>query len=252
MISVSAISKSKAILLNSQKLLFITGAGVSADSGLPTYRGVSGLYEAADTDDGVSIEEALSGPMFAKEPLITWKYLLQIAHSCQGKGPNRAHEVIAELDAQREVCVITQNIDGFHTRAGSKNVIEMHGNMQKLLCTQCAAKMRVSDYSDFPMPPLCSDCGGMLRPDVVLFGEMLSEKSLARYYEELAKGFDAVFIVGTTSVFPYITAPVQNAIATGVPTIEINPSRTHLSDHVTLHVPARAAVYFEALGLSSQ
>ncbi len=236
--------------MNARRLLFITGAGISADSGLPTYRGVSGLYENDSTEEGVSIEEALSGQMLKINPGLTWKYLLQIASACYGKQPNISHEVIAGLQEKWDVCVITQNIDGFHTRAGSNNVIEMHGNMSRLLCVQCDSYEAVDDPALIEVPPQCNSCAGPLRPDVVLFGEMLQEKALARYYKELSRGFDTVISIGTTSVFPYISGPVEHAIQEGIPTIEVNPSTTPLSHQVNIKVDAKAADWFAELAKS--
>ncbi|MEK6239250.1 MAG: hypothetical protein N2C14_31415, partial [Planctomycetales bacterium] len=112
-----------------ESLLFITGAGVSADSNLPTYRGVGGLYDARDTPDGMPIEEALSGDTFRSRPEISWKYLRQIGEAVQGAQPNRAHQVIAALEKRLpRVWTLTQNVDGLHAAAGSRNVIEVHGN----------------------------------------------------------------------------------------------------------------------------
>lgn len=89
------------ILCDARTVLFVTGAGVSADSGLPTYRGVSGLYDGKETEDGVRIEDALSGPMFARRPDLTWKYLWQIASSCAGAVPNAAHDIIAAIESEK-------------------------------------------------------------------------------------------------------------------------------------------------------
>ena len=232
---------------SADRLLFITGAGVSAESGLPTYRGINGLYESELTDDGMSIEEALSGHTLATDAELTWKYLLHIARACHGKQPNRAHEVIAELQGDFEVCVITQNIDGFHARAGSQNLIEMHGNMDKLSCMNCDAGQEMIDIDSIDSAPRCSLCDGVLRPSVVLFGEMLPAHALSRYYDELAQGFDLVFSVGTTSVFPYISGPVEDAMQKGIPTFEINPGRTGLSRRVKYQVPVQAGLWLGKL-----
>src|SRR5947209_5837685 len=107
------------LLRQSRSLLFITGAGLSADSGLPTYRGVGGLYNGRDPEEGLPIEVLLSGDCFAARPELTWKYLLQIERAGRGAKPNRGHEVIAALESRFErVWVLTQNVDGLHRRAG--------------------------------------------------------------------------------------------------------------------------------------
>lgn len=226
-------------LSKARRVLFVTGAGISADSGLPTYRGVGGLYNGDATEDGLAIEDALSGECLAQRPDITWKYLAQIEHNCHAVAPNPAHRAIASLQAGREVVVLTQNIDGLHTQAGSADVIEIHGSLTARHCTACGA---AADISDRSVPPLCSRCGDIVRPNVVLFGEMLPEAALGRLYSELARGFDMVFVIGTTAVFPYIAEPVTRAVRAGVPTVEINPTHTHLSDRVRYPVAERAAV----------
>ncbi|MDR0578741.1 MAG: NAD-dependent deacylase [Candidatus Accumulibacter sp.] len=225
-------------LARARRVLFVTGAGISADSGLPTYRGVGGLYNDGATEDGLSIEDALSGDCLAIRPEITWKYLAQIERNCRGAAPNAAHRAIAALERRCETVVLTQNIDGLHIRAGSSSVIEIHGTLEERYCARCGAE---ADAGDPAVPPRCARCGEIVRPRVVLFGEMLPEAALARLYRELAQGFDMVFVIGTTAVFPYIAEPVVRAARAGVPTVEINPARTRLSGMVRHYVPERAA-----------
>ena len=127
-----------------RRVLFITGAGISADSGLPTYRGVGGLYDDdTETEDGLSIEEALSGECLIARPEITWKYLAQIQRNCRQVEPNAAHYSIARLENDLDVTVLTQNIDGLHLRAGSTRVIEIHGSLAFRHCMQCGASADV-------------------------------------------------------------------------------------------------------------
>lgn len=235
-------------LRRARRALFITGAGISADSGLPTYRGVGGLYESDVTAEGMRIEEALSGAVFARRPDITWKYLVQIEQSCRGAQANAAHRAIAALDGHLErVMVFTQNVDGLHRVAGSREIIEIHGNLQHLRCTACAHEESASNFSGLAIPPLCPCCGSILRPKVVLFGEMLPEEPLARFIAALQEGFDIVFSIGTSSIFPYIVQPVVFAASGGVPTVEINPSQTQLSDIVDFYIPLGAAVAMEEI-----
>lgn len=226
-------------LREARRILFITGAGISADSGLPTYRGVGGLYNDEATEDGLSIEDALSGECMSIRPEITWKYLAQVERNCHGVQPNAAHLAIAGLERRCDVVVLTQNIDGLHIKAGSSNVIEIHGTLEARYCAHCGTP---ADARDDRVPPRCKQCGEIVRPRVVLFGEMLPETALNRLYDELARGFDMVFVIGTTAVFPYIAEPVLRAVRAGVPTVEINPARTRLSDLVRYYIPERAAV----------
>lgn len=237
-----AIDRVVDILMQSRSLLLITGAGISADSGLPTYRGIGGLYNVNQTDEGLPIEELLSGEMMAARPELTWKYLGQIEAAARGARPNRGHQVIAAMEAHfPRVWTLTQNVDGFHRQAGSRNLLEIHGDLHDLYCLNCDYRQTVEDYSGLSIPPHCPQCQGMLRPDVVLFGEFLDEDRLAKLQEECAIGFDAVFTIGTTSVFPYISEPVRWARQSGSPTIEINPGVSHVSHLVDVRLEMRAA-----------
>jgi len=229
-------------------VLFVTGAGISADSGLPTYRGIGGLYEPDETDDGIPIEAALSGAMFQRDPAITWKYIHQIESSCRDAGPNRAHEAIAELEDRFDrVWTLTQNVDGLHHTAGSTQVIDIHGDVHWLLCTQCGHRWRVESYAGLPIPPTCPECDSLVRPEVVLFGEMLPVDRVRVLQEQLMRGFDAVFSIGTTSVFPYIAQPVIDARRRGGLTVEINPGVSEVSQVVTHRLRTGAAATMDAL-----
>ena len=232
---------------NARRLLFITGAGISADSGLPTYRGIGGLYNDRHTEENIPIETALSGSMLATRPAITWKYLSQIESSCRGARHNEAHTIIAAWQDKFEVCVLTQNIDGFHRDAGSRNLIEMHGDIHDLLCTRCKYAATVPDYSALQMPPACPQCQAPLRPRVVLFGETLPSGALQHLYRELDQGFDLVFSIGTTSIFPYIAGPVVQASQMGVPTVEINPAHTQVTHFVDYKLASGAVRSLSAL-----
>lgn len=227
---------------DARRILFITGAGISADSGLPTYRGIGGLYHERLTDEGLMIEEALSGEMMNRRPDIAWKYIAQIEANCRGAQPNIAHRIIAALEHEKPgVWVLTQNVDGLHHDAGSRHLIEIHGTVHHLRCMDCSHQRSVKDYAGLQLPPACPKCGGVLRPDVVLFGEMLPEEGLNRLETLIAHGLDLVVSIGTTSVFPYISGPVWWAREVGVPSVEINPGDTEVSDIVTHRLRLGAA-----------
>lgn len=224
-------------------MLVITGAGISADSGLPTYRGIGGLYEGTDTDDGVPIEAALSGEMLRRDPAVTWKHIARIERSCRAAGPSEGHVALAWMeDHYARFWVLTQNVDGLHTSAGTRNLIEIHGNVHRLVCTGCGERTTVTSYAGLELPPHCGRCGSIIRPDVVLFGEMLPPAEVSKLERELARGFDLVISVGTTSVFPYISGPVVMAHRHGKPTIEINPGITEVSHLVSHRIPHGAAL----------
>lgn len=232
-------------LEKARRVLVITGAGISAESGLPTYRGVGGLYDDGGTQDGVPIEDALSGPMLARKPELTWKYLGQIEAACRGAKHNAAHEILARWERRFEsFCVLTQNVDGFHQSAGARNVIAIHGDLHDLLCLGCGSVRRVESYEGLPLPPFCPRCGGAERPKVVLFGELLPVPELLRLRQVLEGGLDVVLSIGTTSVFPYIAEPVFAVRRAGGLAVEINPGETEVSHavHVRLRTGAKAAL----------
>lgn len=241
-----AIHKTVDYLRVAKSILFITGAGISADSGLPTYRGIGGLYNDSDTEDGMPVESALSASTITTDPSITWKYLSQIERNCRGATFNRAHAVITEMQNHFErVWILTQNIDGFHADSGSVNTIEVHGNFHHLKCMECDWRNEVADYSGLAIPPLCPDCKAFIRPDVVLFGEMLDPDKMQVYMEELHTGFDMYFWIGTTGVFPYIQSPLFEAQMTGSKTVEINPGQTVLSGQMHVNIRLGAAQALE-------
>jgi len=234
-------------LAQRSRILFITGAGLSADSGMPTYRGIGGLYNQGVTEDGVTIEEALSGPMLRRNPALCWKYIAQIEAACRGAEPNAGHRAIAALEDSHEVHVLTQNVDGLHARAGSTRVIPIHGDVHFLHCTRCPWTLEVADYANLALPPKCPDCSSLVRPEVVLFGEMLPSAPLRALIAEVERGFDVVFSVGTTSVFPYIADPVLQARARGALTVEVNPGDTPVSGLVEEKIAQGAAAVLSAL-----
>lgn len=245
----SDIARVAAELKRAERILIITGAGLSADSGLPTYRGLGGLYNGM-TEEGIPIEEAISGPMLRRDPALCWKYLAQLGRACLGARPNAGHAAIAELQRLKPECwVLTQNIDGYHRQAGSpvERLIEIHGELAPLFCQSCGAESdQLSQHLERPLPPKCTVCGGILRPPVVLFEEMLPEKAIDTL-AQLRKGFDAVLAVGTTASFPYIIEPVMRTRQQGGFTAEINPASTDLARSVDVHLKGKALDVFQEL-----
>lgn len=235
-------------LAQCRRLLVITGAGMSADSGLPTYRGIGGLYEDELTEDGLPIEVALSGQTMAHRPAVCWKYLRQIESACRGCQPHEGHAALVALEQRVEsFCLLTQNIDGLHQLAGSCNVVPIHGDVHTLRCSRCRYRAGVADYSMLAPVPRCPKCDGVVRPDVVLFEEMLPVAAIERLQAFLAAGVDLVMSIGTTSVFPYIAGPVVDAARAGICTVEINPGESAVSGVVRHRLEARALDVLPAL-----
>lgn len=235
-------------LRKARRVLAVTGAGMSADSGVPTYRGVGGLYRSErPTPTGFTIEEVLSGPMFQERPDVTWSYLKEIERECRSARPNRGHHVLAEMQEHFDVWVLTQNVDGLHTAAGSRQVLDVHGDLHDIRCTACSYRAEVYDYDCLADTPGCPLCGAVVRPDVVLFGEMLDPAKMRRLEAEMARGFDVVFSIGTSSLFDYIVAPLRIAQAAGKTTVEINPDETAMSPLVEVKIRARAATALDRI-----
>ncbi|WNW11431.1 NAD-dependent deacylase [Pseudomonas sp. DTU_2021_1001937_2_SI_NGA_ILE_001] len=238
------IRQAAAALRHAQRILVITGAGLSADSGLPTYRGVGGLYNG-HTDDGLPIEMALSGPMLRRDPALCWKYIAQLGKACLAGEPNVAHYAIAQLQRRKPECwVLTQNVDGYHRAAGSpvERLIEIHGQFWPLYCQACnAQEAELAVHLDGPLPPLCKACRGVLRPPVTLFQEMLPAEALRTLERQMTLGFDAVLSIGTTASFPYIHEPMLRTRVSGGFTLEINPQATDHSASMDIFLQGRAA-----------
>ena len=208
---------------------------------------MGGLYNDKHTEEGISIEEALSGEMMQQRPDITWKYLWEIGAACHKAKPNKAHEVIASIQKLKpDTWVLTQNIDGLHSATTTKNLIEIHGNAFSLHCIKCGKEKEynelVSDFQHKPqLPPICSSCNGIIRPDVVLFGEILPANAIEKFYSLIDSNVDLVISIGTSGVFPYIVEPVRIANSHHKPTIEINPTDTDISHLFTYCIKMKAA-----------
>lgn len=229
-------------LRQARRLLVVTGAGMSADSGLPTYRGIGGLYEDALTEEGLPIEVALSGQTMVHRPAVAWKYLRQVESACRGCEPHRGHRALVALEQRTPAfCLLTQNIDGLHQQAGSRHVVPIHGDIHALRCSRCRYSETVSDYEGLTDLPRCPRCDGVVRPAVVLFEEMLPAEPLQQLQDFLASGVDMVLSIGTTSVFPYIAGPVIDAARAGACTVEINPGDSAVSGRVQFRL-RRSAV----------
>jgi len=223
----------------------ITGAGVSKESGIQTYRGKGGLYD--DPEKGDRTVEALSGSTLQTDPDRTWRVTAGLARQAENARPGPAHLALAAIEKKVDRFVLlTQNVDGLHHMAGSRNVIDIHGDIFSTLCVSCERKGHLDRtvLSRLTEAPRCQRCGGVLRPDVVLFGEMLPEDKVRRIHEEFHLGMpDLVMIIGTTALFPYITGPVLVARDCGRLTVEINPEPTDCSDVVDYSLRGPAGAY---------
>lgn len=223
----------------------ITGAGVSSESGIRTYRGRGGLYD--DPEEGERTVEALSGPTLAADPDRTWLKIAELARQADAARPSVAHRALAAIENKVERFVLlTMNVDGLHRAAGSRNVIEIHGDIFANHCLSCGAEGRLArgELVVLRASPVCRTCGGRVRPGVVLFGELLPLGPYARIRQEFYRDVpDLVVIVGTTALFPYITEPVVIAQRAGRLAVEINTEPTDLSGAVEFSLRGPASAY---------
>jgi len=222
----------------------ITGAGVSVESGIRPYRGVGGLYD--DPEEGDRVVEALTGRTLAVDPDRTWRAVASVALQAGAAAPNAAHRAIAAIErAVDDFVLLTQNVDGLHRAAGSRNVIRLHGSVDTTTCLGCgrSAALDPARLRGLERAPRCEACGSVVRPDVVLFEEALPAAEVARLEAALYdRSPELVLAVGTTALFAYIAEPVRLAAVRGSLTIEVNPEPTELSgvvDHA-LRGPAGA------------
>ena len=227
----------------------ITGAGVSRGSGLPTYRGKGGIYD--DPEEGDRTVEALSGPTLAADPDPKGGEEAGLARQALDVRPSAAHRALAGIErAVERFVLLTQNVDGLHQAAGSRNVIDIHGDVLDTLCLSCAARGRLEREMLVALneAPRCAGCGGLLRPHVVLFGELLPPDKVQRIVNEFHRNLpDLVLIAGTSALFPYIVEPVRVACAAGRLTVEINPETTQTSPVIEFSLRGEADVYLPLL-----
>ncbi|HYR30062.1 MAG TPA: NAD-dependent deacylase [Thermoanaerobaculia bacterium] len=209
-----------------KRVVVFTGAGVSADSGIPTFRGAGGLWRTYRSEDLATAEA------FRNDPRLVWEWYEWRRELIRNAKPNAAHEAIARLD---EAVVVTQNVDNLHARAGSHDVIELHGNIFRVRCTrEHTTQFREEPFPE--VPPHCT-CGALLRPGVVWFGESLPDDAVTRAISVI-RACDLLLVIGTSGVV-YPAAgfvPLHRGLS-----IEINPEASGVSSACRYAIQARAA-----------
>jgi NAD-dependent deacetylase len=223
-----------------QRVLVLTGAGVSAESGVPTFRGPEGLWRQFRPEDLATMDA------FERDPKLVWEWYAWRREQIAPLRPNPAHQAIAALEREApDFLLATQNVDGLHRQAGSRSLVELHGTLWRVRCTGCG---QVEDDRRVPLPelpPRCA-CGAGLRPDVVWFGEALPAAPLEQAFAA-ARDADVVLVVGTSSlVYPAAALP-QAARAAGAFVIEVNPEPTPLTPLAQVSLRGRAAEVVPAL-----
>jgi NAD-dependent deacetylase len=234
-VAAAALSQLREKIARSQRVVALTGAGISAESGVPTFRGQDGLWRQYRAVD-------LATPQaFQRDPRLVWEFYQWRRRLLQPLKPNPAHLALAALEeAVPEFTLITQNIDGLHALAGSRRVLELHGNIWHLRCTGCGV-VREDRRLDLPALPTCADCGAWLRPHVVWFGEMLDPEILAAAVAAV-ENCQVLLVIGTSGLVQPAASLGRRAKQRGAFVAELNLEPTPQSDLYDLALHGRAGV----------
>jgi NAD-dependent deacetylase len=219
-------------LAAARSVFVLTGAGISAESGLPTFRGPDGYWQNR------RVEELASPQGFAKDPLLVWRWYNERIRAYGNADPNAGHVALSQLEEfVPEFTLATQNVDSLHARAGSRNVLELHGHLREARCTGCGAAYPLAE--PIPEERIEHECGGRFRPQVVWFGETLPPGLWDRAAAAASRA-DVILVVGTSAqVYPAAALALQNDAAY---VVEINPGATALSERCDEVIRDAAAV----------
>jgi NAD-dependent deacetylase len=234
------ISHAVELLAMAKRLCVLTGAGVSAESGIPTFRASDGLW------DGHSIEEVATPSGWKRNPQLVWDFYHARRATAGSVTPNPGHVALAEIerDFGKDVTLATQNVDGLHRAAGSVSVLELHGSLRRTRCTDCG-KVEDRGYDTLPPMPTCA-CGAVARPDIVWFHEMLPQ-DVWRKAERAASTCDLFFVVGTSAVVYPAAGLIDVAKGGGATVVEFNLTKTDASERVDLSLFGKSGETLPAL-----
>lgn len=220
-------------LKTAKKIVFFTGAGISAESGIATFRGKDGIWNK------MKPEELASFDAFMRNPDLVWEWYQHRRDIIHKTEPNAGHFAIAEMEKYFDITVVTQNIDNLHIRAGSKKVFELHGNIERNFCVKCKTFYDLAELDLKSGVPNCKSCGGLVRPDVVWFGEMLPQDQFIGG-ETAAEWSDICFVVGTSAVvYPAAYIPMS-AKKGGSFLVEVNIEPTDLTHYTDYSIFGKA------------
>jgi NAD-dependent deacetylase len=209
------------ILARAGRIAVLTGAGVSAESGVATFRGADGTW------NHVNIEEVATPRGFERDPARVWRWYEERRASFRAAQPNPGHRALAELESRRDVTLVTQNIDGLHQRAGSRRVVEFHGSAWRVRCTACGRAAGEERVPLPELPPRCA-CGAPVRPDVVWFGELIPAHAWSASIRAVETA-DAFLLVGTSAVVTPAADLAALALQREIPLVEVNLDPTPFS-----------------------
>jgi NAD-dependent deacetylase len=221
----SSLERAAALVRAAERLAVLTGAGVSAESGVATFRGAGGLWE------GHRVEDVATPWAFLRDPTLVWRFYNARRAGLRTVGPNPGHYALVALEKRfsgERFGLVTQNVDGLHRAAGSQRVFEIHGSIARVRCSGCG---RVEERSDEELPdlPRCTLCGELLRPDVVWFEEPLPE-DIWEQAVRAVRSCDCCLVVGTSAIVYPAAGLVDLARQHGAQVIEVNLARTPASD----------------------
>ena len=206
-------------LMKAGRVAALTGAGISAESGVPTFRGADGLWR------NYNVMELATPQAFSRDPQLVWEFYNWRRNLISGLTVNPGHKALVDLEARvPHFSLITQNVDGLHLKAGSKNLLEIHGNLWKVRCTKCHTVSLDMSSNMGPLPK-CKECGGLLRPHVVWFGESL-DYALLNSAVEAARSCQVMLVVGTSAVVQPAASLAGEAKEAGAVVAEINLEET--------------------------
>lgn len=220
-------------LREADSVFVLTGSGISAESGLPTFRGVGGLWR------NHRVEQLASPEGFARDPALVWTWYNERNAVHRAAQPNAGHLALARLEQRvGDFTLATQNVDSLHLRAGSRNVLELHGNLRSARCTRCDAR-RPLERDGLPLDEIEHSCGGRMRPDIVWFGEPLPPRAWERAAQAASRA-DVIIVVGTSAVV-YPAAALATHYGGDAYVAEINPEETAISTRVHCAIRKAAA-----------
>ncbi len=222
------------ILNNTRRVAVLTGSGISAESGIPTFRGTEGLWKT------YRAEELATLSAFIRDPRLVWEWYDWRRGIIGSKDFNPGHAVLAKWEKLFPAFhLITQNIDGLHQKAGSSNILELHGNIWKLRCSEEGTVAEDHRTPLEELPPRCPNCGALLRPHVVWFGESLDAAILQRAFA-LSSSCEVMFVIGTSAVVQPAASLPLSARESGATVVEINPDPTPLTPHMDFSFRGKA------------
>ena len=229
----SDLDRVREALSAARRVLVITGAGISAESGIPTFRGPGGWWRNLDP-------ARLATPAaFAADPVLVWEWYDHRRRGVAAAAPNAGHRAVAALARSREVVLVTQNVDDLHERGGSGSVLHVHGSLWTMRCVIDGGLIENREVPLRFFPPRCR-CGGLLRPHITWFGEHIMRDAAAEVEAGLRAGFDVALVVGTEASFPYILEWALRAQGAGALLVEVNPVETALTDRADVHLRGAA------------